>query len=155
MANFNLSASWDDPLNFNNTRSIRNTDKYDYNCGGYALETFTWYCPRAEDERVRYSFRNIEQAYETTLHAVAHMVYEFEGKLRMIRKLKDLKENERAVAFRISSDGDFHYVKKAKNGWYHKRGGCPRIERMSEYNVFNTDWCGRYDGPIVLLAIEK
>jgi hypothetical protein len=155
MANFNCSATWDDPLNLNNTRSIHNTDKYEYNCGGYALGTFSWYCPRAKGEQVRYSFRNIKQAYEITLHAVAHMVYEFEGKIRMIRKMEDLRINERVVAFRISSDGDFHYIKKTKCGWYHKMGASDYIRRMSEYDVFNTKWCDRYDGPIVLLAIKK
>lgn len=154
MANFNYSATWKDPLNFNNTRSIRNTDKYDYNCGGYALETFTWYCPRAREEQVRYSFHNIEQAYEITLHAVAHMIYEFEGKLRMIRKLEDLKPYERAIAFRISSDGDFHYMKKTRSGWYHKMGSSSCIYRVSEKLVFNSKWCNRYDGPIVLLAMK-
>ena len=155
MANFNLSATWTDPLNNNNTRNIRNTDKFEYNCGGYALGTFTWYCPRAKHEYVRYSFESIEEAYEITMHAVAHMVYEFEGKLRMIRKMSDLRRDERVVAFRLASDGDFHYIKKTMCGWYHKMGSSHFIERMSEHDVFNTEWCGRYDGPIVLLAIKK
>ena len=156
MANFNLSATWDDPLNNNNTRNIRNTDKYEYNCGGYALGTFTWYCPRAVGERVKYSFGCIEEAYEITMHAVAHMVYEFEGKIRMIRAMRDLRMDERVVAFRLASDGDFHYIKKTMCGWYHKMGSSHCINRMSEYDVFNTEWCGgRYDGPIVLLAIKK
>lgn len=34
-----------DPLNMRGSRNIRNTDKADYNCGGYALGTFSWYLP--------------------------------------------------------------------------------------------------------------
>ena len=34
-----------DPKNSNHLRNINNTDKFDYNCGGYALGTFSWYTP--------------------------------------------------------------------------------------------------------------
>ena len=34
-----------DPFNFLRNRNVRNTEKRTYNCGGYALDTFSWYCP--------------------------------------------------------------------------------------------------------------
>ena len=146
-----------DPFNNNRERNIKNTDRYEYNCGGYALETFSWYCPEEELELGRTAFDTIEEAYEKTMYAVAVMVLEFEGKVRMIRRVEDLhKTSERLVAFRISSDGDFHYIKKTRSGWKHKMGSSYPIRKMSEWEVFNTEWCGgRYDGPLVLLAIKK
>ncbi len=145
-----------DPLNNNKERNIKNTARDTYNCGGYALGTYSWYCPREKEKDIIFDFNSIEEAYEKTMYAVATMVREFEGKIRMIQKLDDLnEETERVIAFRISSDGDFHYVKKTKCGWKHKRGACPRIFRMTTKQVFRTEWCDRYDGPIVLLAIKK
>ena len=58
-----------DPLNNQKTRNIKNSNRYNYNCGGYALETFSWYCPHTkQDDRLhdgfftaganRFNFRN-------------------------------------------------------------------------------------------------
>lgn len=150
----------DDPFNKNNNRNVRNTPKSNYNCGGYALETFSWYCPHNEEDDTffgyDYGFDTREEAWIKTMYAVSKMILDFEGNLRMIKSLKELHKNtERVVAFRLSSDGDFHYIKKTKNGWRHKCGASFYIRRMSEHDVFNTNWNNRYDGPIVLLAIKK
>ena len=147
-----------DPLNNQKTRNIRNSDRYEYNCGGYALETFSWYCPHAQGEKtLHYGFDTLEEAYETTMYAVSVMVSEFEGKIRMLRSKEELhKRTETLIAFRISSDGDFHYIKKTRSGWKHKMGSSYAIRKMKEKEVFETNWCGgRYDGPIVLLAMKK
>lgn len=45
-----ISARWfgdipKDGFNLKQKRNIRNTYKDNYNCGGYALETFSWYLP--------------------------------------------------------------------------------------------------------------
>lgn len=150
----------DDPFNKNNLRNVRNTPKRNYNCGGYALETFSWYCPHSEEDDTfwgyDYSFNTQEEAWVKTMYAVSKMILDFEGNLRMIKSLKQLhKGTERVVAFRLSSDGDFHYIKKTLSGWRHKCGASSDIRHMSEYEVFHTKWNGRYDGPIVLLAIKK
>lgn len=153
----------DDPYNKNSNRNLSNTDRKTFNCGGYALGTFSWYCPHSEEDLKRgqlgydYSFTSQEEAWEKTMYCVSRMILDFEGNLRVIERLAQLdKKTERAVAFRLSADGDFHYIKKSANGhWHHKRGRNPLIWRMSEYNVFHTDWYGRYNGPIVLLAIKK
>lgn len=152
-----------DPFNKENKRNLRNTPKQEYNCGGYALGTFSWYCPHDEKDgrgiwhMYDYSFTTREEAWIKTVYAVSKMILDFEGNLRMIKSLDQLnKLTERVVAFRLSSDGDFHYVRKNLNGhWYHKRGASVDILEMSEREVFNTNWCGRYDGPIVLLAIKR
>lgn len=151
----------DDPFNKNNNRNVRNTPKRNYNCGGYALETFSWYCPHGEEDDTfsgyDYGFDTQEEAWIKTMYAVSKMILDFEGNLRMIKSLKQLhKDTERVVAFRLSSDGDFHYIKKCSNGvWHHKRGRSPMIWTMREEDVLHSVWCGRYDGPIILLAIKK
>jgi hypothetical protein len=155
----------DDPFNKLNNRSMKNTKRNTFNCGGYALGTFSWYCPHnPEDEKFDswygrcydYGFENREEAWTKTMYAVSKMVLDFEGKLRMITDLSQLQKSERVVAFRLSSDGDFHYIKKCSNGrWQHKCGSSFPIHQMTQYEVFNTEWCGRYDGPVILLAIKK
>ena len=58
----------DDDFNINRKRNTRNTSKRLYNCAGYALGTFSWYCPHStEDERnsffgYDYGFRNEAEA---------------------------------------------------------------------------------------------
>ncbi len=34
-----------DPLNSERLRKVNNTPRYYYNCGGYALNCFSWYVP--------------------------------------------------------------------------------------------------------------
>ncbi len=153
----------DDPFNKNNNRNILNTKRNTYNCGGYALGTFSWYCPHTEEDESRsrwgydYSFTTREEAWVKTMYAVSKMILDFEGNLRMIADLSHLdKKTERVVAFRLSEDGDFHYIKKSANGhWHHKRGSSFPIWRMSQEDVLHSVWCNRYNGPVVLLAIKK
>ena len=146
-----------DPFNLNRKRSTRNTNKRTYNCAGYALGTYSWYCPHdGEKDHIHdYSFDTVEEAWQETLMAVAHMVRDFPT-LRVIKQVGEATRKERVIAFRLSSDGDFHYLKRAHNNrWYHKRGSKNCIEHMTDYEAMNMDWCDRYDGPIVLMAIEK
>lgn len=148
-----------DPFNFEKRRNIKNTDKNLYNCGGYALGTFSWYCPNAEEDdpfglwNFIFSPLPIPELMErVTASAVEQMLIEF-ADLRVITTLAEVKSDEYPIAFRVSHDGDFHYVKRARNGhWYHKLGSDSRICRMAESVVFSKDWGYRYDGRIVLLA---
>lgn len=135
---------------------LKNTNRRSFNCGGYALETFDWYCPthllsnlETKEERERYSRK-----------AVRYMLEEFDD-LRVINDLNELEDNEYAIAFRVGYD-DFHYVKRADNGvWYHKSGGNPKIRRMKKDVVFGKEWVNpldrfcTYDSEIVLFAKGK
>jgi hypothetical protein len=150
-----------DPYNKDNNRTLRKTPKRAYNCGGYALNTYSWYCPYSEedDENAELwgydcGFETEIEAYEKTMYLVSFMVYDFGGKVRMIQREQDLRPWERLVLFRVSHDGDFHYIKKMNNGYFHKMGGSKYIDRMSKREVYSDLWCGRYDGPIVLLAVD-
>ena len=143
-----------DLFNIQRKRNISNTERYLYNCAGYALETFSWYCPY--DDYDPFSFlRDSDELEEITKLTVSHMLKDFEGKLRVISSLKELRKDEYAIAYRISSDGDFHFMKKARTRWHHKRGSTLTILTESEDNVLNSIWCDRYDGPIVLMAMRR
>lgn len=43
--NGDVISYMDDPLNKTNYRNINNTYREDFNCGGWALNTFNWLCP--------------------------------------------------------------------------------------------------------------
>lgn len=155
----NEVAFADDILNSNRNRNIRNTSKLDYNCGGYALGTFNWYMPFLDEEsHISLEFGSYEEAATLTSHCVKCMLIEFrERNLRLIPSLDCLEENEYAFAFRIASDGDFHYVRRHTSGkWFHKQGAGSIIYQMTKEEVFSESWCnGRYDGPLVLFAIQR
>jgi hypothetical protein len=149
----------EDELNWNRYRNVKNTKKINYNCGGYALGTFSWYLPifDYDDDDTTYDFDDWDEAEEKTWRCVQVMKIEFRRRgLRVIESVAELVENEYAIAFRLSSDGDFHFLRRYSNGsWYHKRGNAPYIERISATEVFSDMWVNRYDGPIVLLAVGK
>lgn len=150
----------EDAFNLRNRRNTKNTNKRKYNCAGYALGTYSWYCPNSEEDDgwfgYDYSFDNREEAWQKTMYAVANMMVDFGGRLRVIQALTDVRKGEYIIAFRLSADGDFHYVKKAHNHhWFHKRGASLSIDRMTEFEVLHTNWCNRYNGPIILMAMQK
>ena len=147
----------DDLLNKEGTRNVKNMNKSEYNCGGYALETFNWYCPYTKEMR-GLLFDSWESDYdydETIKICVDYMLEEFKGELRVIEDVSELQEGEYAIAFRIS-EGDFHYAKRTKNGrWFHKMGGKHRIDTMRKTEVFGSNWCWRYDSKVTLFAKKR
>ena len=153
-----------DPYNLNNTRNIRNVDKAYYNCGGYALNLFSWYCPWEVDEEVDTplsrayddgEYFDSDEMFAPTMRCVQNMLAEIPT-LRLLTGINDpIQENEYKVAFRISYDGDFHFMKRADNGvWYHKQGGSSYIRKATTQEVLEV-WCDRYNGPLVFFANTK
>ena len=138
----------EDEYNRLGKRNIKNTTKCTYNCGGYALESFSWYLPRLNGD-------DVCRADGTTIEDCVKAMEEDFPNLRRIQEISELKENEYAVAFRLS-DYDFHYIKRARNGhWYHKMGCLHYINTMKEEVVFSESWGRGYDGEIALLAITR
>lgn len=146
-----------DLFNTQRKRNINNTKRYLYNCAGYALETFSWYCPNEEGWEYWGYEENLSDAemFAKTFETVEFMLKDFKGRLRLIGSVDEVRENEYAIAYRISSDDDFHFMKKMANGWHHKRGGSAHIYIEPEDYVLNEIWCGRYDGPIALMAMRR
>ena len=142
---------------FNNerARNIHNTDTHLYNCAGYALDTFSWYQPYDNFDVYDSLFSDSNTLESITQQTVSYMLKDFGGKLRVISSLEELRKDEYAIAYRVSSNGDFHFMKKARTRWHHKRGSMPTILTESEDNVFNSIWCDRYDGPIILMAMRR
>ena len=148
-------ANFKDLFNRNGERNAHNTDQYDYNCGGYALGTFSWYLP-CYDINIWGWWKNWteSQVAELTEEAVEIMLRDFSD-LRLIMDLRQVRYDEYAIAFRISSDGDFHFCKQdSRKRWTHKAGSSP-IRRISQTHIFGSAWNGRYDGPIILFAKKK
>ena len=141
----------DDPFNILGLRNIDNTNRCDYNCGGYALETFSWYCPFKGysniDLRTERDYKKIERI------AVKQMLKEIPGLKRIsdkaIRNYNFDIEKYSVIAFRFS-DSDFHFYKLGKNFcWYEKRGRNHEIYRHKYNEVWdNWGWHGEYNGKI-------
>ena len=135
-------------------------DMETYNCGGFALGTKDWYHPFSGDDDPQYLFMNTysrirENGQDKTLRQyVDFMLKEFPN-MRLISSEQEAKKYETIVFFRIGND-DFHFVKKIKNKYYHKRGWIPKIEEMEKEEVYGEYWCdGKYDSNIVILAIDE
>jgi hypothetical protein len=136
----------------------RNTLIHNYNCGGWALNCFSWYRPTTDpcychwgDEYDEEPMTDSEML-RITDQAVRVMVREF-ADLRVIYNLRELKKDEYAIAFRIGHKvNDFHFCKRQKNGhWTHKLGGL-WITPIKKEEVFSESWLDGYCGKIVLLA---
>lgn len=142
-------------------RKKRKVNQGDYNCGGYALETYDWYRP-SDDCFFDYGIDEMDEAtmLEQTQKCVDYMLNQFKGLLRVIQGTWELKENEYMIAFKIDANGenDFHYMKRGNNGqWYHKMGGCP-IRRIKKEKVFKEYWIFNsitYYGKTVFFAMQN
>lgn len=151
-----------DCLNKKGKRTIYNTPREAFNCGGYALNTISWYCPysRCDDGSFPKLYQRLKRDYRAVLeYTVEYMLKEFNKRLRVIQSLDELQEGEEAVGYRIATNGwDFHYIRRKNNGsWYGKRGACPLIERYTAAQVFDSNsaaWSyGDYDSEMVLFAL--
>lgn len=166
-----------DYLNSQGLRNVDNTDVDDYNCGGYALNTFSWYMPyegETEDQEFKVSDMieadfSLEEIYEILLSDyTSYMLNEIEG-LRLLTDPTEVKKNERLIYFRIFVDligydseteyyddvhFDFHYRYFENGHWYEKCGG-DDLRTCDE--DMESDWeCGYnvYDSRTVYLALE-
>lgn len=147
-----VDSQFYDGLNRHHLRNLNNTPRDSFNCAGFALGTYSWYCPRkGESEYWDYMFTTVKQAREATQRSIDCMLKDFPT-LRVINSLDEVRSDEYAILFRHSSDGDFHYLRRGRNGiWYHKRGRMEEIDIMPKKFIFGI-WCRRYDGPIVIMA---
>ena len=148
------TPSISDPFNTLGLRNINNTVKRQYNCGGYALGTFSWYWPgRTEEEHDKIMEYAEDEDWDNALElAAGAIIRELPGwmavpfNLIMDRKYSP-KEYE-IVAMRFCYD-DFHFWKLGRNwNWYDKMGSTKCIHRHAFEDVRRI-WCHRYNSPIV------
>lgn len=173
-----------DYYNIKGTRNSDNTDKYEYNCGGYALNTFSWYEPYdididdIEDEIAEYIDKGLskQEIYEILLDRfTSKLLSEFDN-LRLIKDNSEVKEDERLVYFRyfyeLVSDfddnwqgtedsydyihSDFHFRFYEDGHWYEKNGSGPIHTCDGDENDGPVWFCGvnLYDSPIVKFALK-
>lgn len=146
----------DNPLNLGYQRNTTNTDICDYNCGGYALGTFSWYCPEEyEGQWGRYymCLKKKKRLYRKV--AIEVLLADFPD-LRVIKSLKELQTDEYAIAFRLADD-DFHFMKRGLNNVWYDKLGASSIRRLTTKEVFANSWktpsgMPRYKGKITLFA---
>ena len=144
-----------DPFNLNHGRNTTNTDLCDYNCAGYALNTYSWYQP--EDVKFQWGFpfwlKGQKRKYIKS--AIDILTRDFPD-LRVIKSVQDAQPDEYIIAFRVADD-DFHFIKRGMNNvWYSKCGGAP-IRRLTTEEVFAPAWnnyfgVATYKGKITLFA---
>lgn len=182
-----LNPSWlpdddedEDYFNIKRKRNENNTDYYDYNCGGYAFKTFSWYQPFncSYDERLETITKLLlmgfkkEQIFRILLKQDEKIILnDFKGRIKEVKNANYVpKENEILIAYRLRInsfidfskdehdineltdflDYDYHFIVKENGAWNHKRGELP-----PESTLFTTDvWSGGYDSPIKFFALK-
>lgn len=80
------------------------------------------------------------------------------NQLRLIDNVKDAKEDEEVIAYRVGAT-DFHFMKRKSNGkWYHKPGA-NSIRVAKQREVFSKVWVNasgtKYTSDIILFAFKK
>lgn len=142
-----------DPFNKRGSRNIRNTDKADYNCGGYALGTFSWYLP----SRTRKEYSDImghadigdmDTALTLAAEAIVNELPDWSiVPFALVMERKYSPKDYEVVALRFCYY-DFHFWKLGRNwNWYDKMGCREQINRHAFNDVWDM-WNGRYDSPV-------
>lgn len=157
----------DDTFNDRNERNRENTSRVSYNCAGWALETFSWYCPdrktgdtRDWDQVVYGLDKPLKERARILLNqSVRNILKDFKGKVRRIHYGEKLKPNEYMIGFRLTNNlGDFHFVKQeGPDLWSHKPGGSS-IQTFPTEDLFKPWWNGGhnyYNRKIVFLAVKR
>ena len=154
-----MIRNWDDlylndGFNQFGTRSRKNVEGWQFNCGGYALETYNWICPYdTEEDSDRlfddwYSSMSSNDKLEETVEWMLERVPD----LRRVNGVEDLEDDEYLIAYKCGRS-DFHYCKRLPNGqWWHKMGSS-RTRRIAEHKVYSDTWLGgKYDSETAFFA---
>lgn len=153
MNNYHAPAL-DDPFNALGLRNVSNTVKRYYNCGGYALSTFSWYWPgrtkEEHDEIMEYAeAEDWDNALELATEAI---INELPGwtvvPISLVMERRYSPAQYEVVAMRFSNY-DFHFWKLGRNwNWYDKMGGADEIDRHAFKDIRHA-WYHRYNSPII------
>lgn len=154
-----MIRNWEDKFfvdiyNINGKRTNRNVENWQFNCGGYALETYSWICPYdTEEDSDRlfddwYSDMSSDEKLEETVEWMLERVPD----LRRVNGVEDLEDDEYLIAYKCGRS-DFHYCKRLPNGqWWHKMGSS-RTRRIAEHKVYSDTWLGgKYDSETAFFA---
>lgn len=147
-----------DYLNKSKKRNAKNTKTYQYNCGGFALKTYSWYrpyhCTSSElIDMINYYFEmyhSFKIVYNKLMDYFEECMFEDFEDLISITEEEAYNTDEEVIAFRIFIDAeycdrskyfelfdwDFHYAIK-KNGRIFNKHGDDVIE---EVEYFSEAW---------------
>lgn len=163
-----------DPYNSRNERNQYNTSIDDYNCAGFALRTYSWYCPNHFPLRDMFEMLFEEGCVDfgtatdrVTDVLVNTMLKDFSGRLRVVQRVEEVRANEELIAFRVAAnydeidydpdyaDYDFHYRVFRDQRWQEKNGDSDihSCESPLGHEYWDAGWI-IYNGPMVLLALN-
>lgn len=163
----------DDYCNDNRLRNYETVDYSQYNCGGFALNTFNWFLPK-------YNAINLDEYKNITEITAKSMTNIFRGDLRIIYSLNEILNDEYAIMFRFEYEnnplkvssklchgcncieigcsdcraldgedidwylGDFHFIREFNGQWLHKPGSST-IREISIDDIFKP-WASAHRG---------
>ena len=135
-----------DDFNLDHKRNVHNTPVRDYNCMGYALDTYSWlyaYLKDGETDAFNYGVGKEEQE-EVLMSCAKYLLDNFPLAFITREEAYNTRGKKEIVAFRIAKY-DFHFMVRRKNGsWYHKMGSTS-ICRINKEEVFAPVWKNNYD----------
>ena len=136
-----------DKFNLNHKRNVRNTSVRDYNCMGYALDTYSWLIAYLEDGTDAFDFFDgvkKEEQEKVLVSCAKYLLNNFPLVSITRKQAYNTHDRKQIIAFRISTF-DFHFMIRRKNGsWYHKMGS-QDIRRIKKEEVFADIWKNGWD----------
>lgn len=174
---------WQDPSNSEHTRNAGNTPVDDYNCGGFALGTFSWFMPYySSEERENSVDEMIEDGVsrrdimDTLTEEDIDYILDNVDDIYRIRRPSDAPKDTRVIAYRVTLSPcgtnnderdaedmnlgsyflDFHFRVRINGYWFEKNG----FEDIKPCKFEEGDWdCGDnllyYDGQIIYFAMPE
>lgn len=130
-----------DDFNLDHKRNARNTSIYDYNCMGYALDTYSWLCAYLEDGKTDAFTCGVSKAKQKKVlkSCEKYLLNNFSLVPVTREQAYNACGKKQIIAFRIA-EYDFHFMVRRKNGsWYHKMGS-QKIRRINKDKVFANVW---------------
>lgn len=151
-------------LNIGEERNIKNTEKWRYNCLGYALNIFLWITLQSDIEFEYYHEEGIDiDDYNDTLEKdwLEDLIELTEDKARLIKDRDEVEDNEYLVYFRLGREccvplfTDFHFIKEMDGIVSHKMGGLDICEFEDDPMDIWDFGDMIYDGTIYLFAVQR
>lgn len=166
---------YEDEYNVNGKRNRKNTEREDYNCGGYALQTFSWILPCEdedecselydldidwEEEEDNIDEESLNRFFNRSAERGAEWMLDNIPNLRQVSSPDEkLEEGEWLIGFKVGmgcGDGDFHYIKRTPSGRFYHKPGASRVRRMGKKEALSDNWCdGKYTSKTIWLARKK
>ena len=147
-----------DDFNLDHKRNVHNTYVRDYNCMGYALDTYSWLIAYMEDgETDPFNVGVDKEEQEEILTSCAKYLLNNFSLIPVTREQAyNAHGKKQIIAFRIA-EYDFHFMVRRKNGSLYHKMGCLDIHGINKEEVLAPIWTNRggdiYDSEI--LFFEK